>query len=485
MLLFIIFLVVVFVIWINWHSTNVMQQCENYMNLIDVDNVKNVNKIPDFISFLEKNWTKIHKKTHSNKLYQDKIGQFLAALSVFKESDIYEKRDLIYKKQVCNVLTHTIKDKNLKKQVITEIKNYSKYIPEIANNEEDHFTRNLLNHYVHKGSPVEGEHIEIEYPDVFKNINSLCLKYLTDNQHTTDLILNGLHRIGKDFANGHDFCAVVNDIITDIYPKEPMTILEYLKNKKVINSEQAENYKNQYDEYERILKNNYKKDEIWKKRDKLQQELYYEYICYIIKNGDADEYIKLSEKLDRLLFRVHSPKTWRDDDWLKAHKKVLDARVYGINLLLLFYPKDFKNEFLDNDEKVSADYVLKFKQDIDTILSAYYPVPNFLNHAKEILDAYITGNTPLEKLSYDATWHNDYERKLDEIQLLTLSPYEIFGYTVGYLTRCVTTGGRPIKKYLPIKDSALIAYLDSLGIDDACELYTRIDYLRTDIYRSY
>ena len=503
MLFFIILLIVGLVIWANWHCAHIIQQCDNYIKLIDTgDNAKNINKIPECVAFWEKNWTKIHKKAQTDRQYRDKFGRFLISLSMFMEYKIHDKKDFTYRKQLSDVLTHTVKDKDLRKQIITEIKN-SKYIPKIENNEEDHFTYNLLNHYVQKGNPVDWEYVAIEYPDVFKNINSLSLQYLKENTYITKSILSNLHDIGKNFAENNEFFTVVEDIIPYIYPKEPMAILKYLKNKKVITSEQAENYQNQYDEYEDILKNNHKNsDETWKKRDELQQELYYEYICYIVKNGDIDEYVWLSEKIGWLLFRVYSPGNRRyldrsKDDRLNAHKKMLDANTYGIHPLLLFAPKTFEEDryktklyTIETGESlevsVSVTYILKFKQDIDTILSVCYHVPNFLNHAREILDAYITGNTPFEKLSYDAKWHNSYDRKLDEIQLQTLSPYEIFGYTVGYLTCCVDKKRRIPAKYLPIKDSAFIAYLDSLydsEFDNTCNLYNTLNNMCETIYR--
>ena len=215
-----------------------------------------------------------------------------------------------------------------------------------------------------------------------------------------------------------------------------------INRKKIIESEQKRD--------DTALKKN---DELWKKYHEIKRYILSEYVCTIVKNGDLDEYIKLSEKLGRLLFRVDAPgsKKYIDRsnyDWLEAHKKILNARVYGINILLLFGSKDFENDSYDTEyysqyskevikTTVSADYVLKFKQEIDKVLSEYYPVPNFLTHAKEILDAYITGKTFCKQMhSHDgkiAGWHDNYGRKLCDIQLSSLSPYESFGFSTGYL----------------------------------------------------
>lgn len=532
MLFFIILLIVGLAIWANWHYVHIIQQCEKYINLIDTDdNPKNIDKIPECVSFLEKNWTKIRKKAFTDNQYHDKIGDFLTSLCGFKEREIYQKKAFIYGQQLCGVLTHTIKDKELKKQIATEIKN-NKYIPKIENNEEDHFSWNLLNHFVHVGNPVDGESIEIRYPDVFKNINVLSLQYLKDNKYKMEKIVDELHRAGERFLEpktkwkesyekyretaqipdlmrksqySHSCFEIVSRLGGNIYPKTGYDVLNYLLNKKVIDNQTAKEYKS-------ILDGTYDKEKAKKEAKIFKETFGYEYsmetsiddnmrskyIEQIIQHGDINEYIWLSDALGRLLFRVDSPGYYKygdrsKDDWLISHKKMLDANTYGINPLLLFSPKDFEgdNYYYENAkvrESVLTEPIIKFKQDIDTILSAYYPVPNFLNHAREILDAYITGNTPFEKLSYDATWYNNYDRKLAEIQLQTLSPYEIFGYTVGYLTYCVSIKKRFPAKYLQIKDSALIAYLDSLEdktFDDTCELYTRIDNLRTAIYRWY
>lgn len=525
MLFFIILLIVGLAIWANWHYAHIIKQCDNYINLIDTgNNPKNINKIPECVSFLEKNWTKIHKKAQTDRQYRDKFGQFLISLRMFMEYKIHDKKDFTYRKQLSDVLTHTVKDKDLKKQIITEIKN-SKYIPKIENNEEDHFTYNLLNHYVHIGNPVDGEGIEIKYPDVFKNINVLSLQYLKDNKYKMEKIVDELHQAGKRFLepktkweenyekyrktgkipelmrkieNSNSCFEIIRTLGSYIYPKTRYDILNYLLKKNVIDTQTAEEYKSIFDgTYDKAKAK--KRTELLKEihgeryslEGSIDDDIRFKYIEQIIQHGDINEYIWLSDTLGKLLFRVESPGYYKycdrsNSDWLDSHKKVLNARTYGINPLLLFNTKDFAG---DNyyDKNVLTEPVIKFKQDIDTILSAYYPVPNFLNHAREILDAYITGNTPFEKSSYNATWHNNYDRKMDEIQLQTLSPYEIFGYTVGYLTYCVDKKRYISAKYLPaVKDSAFIAYLDSSydsEFDNTCNLYNILNNMCETIYR--
>ncbi len=466
-MLFFVFLIIIGIIIIsNLRIKQIMQRCDDHINQIcdNGEDIQHPEKIPVYISFLKKHSIRITKLIRTNSEFQKKLENFDYKLNFFVNEIIRKKRDSLYRQQLSTLLTHTIKDKDLKKQIITEIKN-SEYIPKIENNEEEHFTYNLLNHYVHKGNPVDGEKIEIIYPDVLENINLLSLKYLKDNKDATYLLLSELHRVGRYFAERNDFFTVVKYIITHIDPKEPMNILKNLKAKKIINSEQAEIYKKEYDEY--VLKNNRKNnDKLLKKWDELQYGLYFEYVCDIIKNGAINEYIWLSNTLERLLFCVDSPRYYKyyNRSWLISHKKMLDARIYGINPLLLFNPKEFE------DYNYLTETIIKFKQDIDTILSAYYPVPNFLNHAKEILDAYITGNSFCKQIRgprmKSAGWYDDYNRKLCDIQLADLSPYEFFGFSTGYLENSLDFEKRIYIQYdyilRSIKDIAFKAYLKSM-----------------------
>ena len=515
MLLFILILVVIgVVIFLDWRTKQIIQQCNNYINQIcdNGDDIKYPEQLPDFLAFLKKHAVKANKLLRTNNEFNELIKNFDIKLGSFTREIIHEKELSLYKKQLSNVLTHTIKDKELKKQIVAEIQN-SEYIPKIENNEEDNFKYNLLNHFVHKNDSG-WEYIEVKYPEIFKQINTLCLQYLKDNSYYMNALISNLQKIGQkftqpitdgdnayktyqktgqvsalktvSFADSYN-SSIIKTLGEYLYPKTNKEILEYLVEKKLIDITTAKKYKSILDRtYDKkkaekeieVFKEIYGKD--YSIEINTEQNVRYLYVRYIIEHGDINDYLWLSDKLGRILFRVDSPYRWyplerSNDDWLKAHKKILNARTYGINPLLLFGPDDFKKEnSYDGDNitifgSVRTESVIRLKQDIDNALSNYYPVPNFLNHAKEILDAYITGNTFNAKMhsihKQTAAWHDNYDRKLREIQLSTLSPYESFGFSVGYLRCSLNLEKRiPVKDFLAgeLQDSAFVAYLQSM-----------------------
>lgn len=516
MLLFIlIFVVIGVVIFLDWRTKQIIQQCNNYINQIcdDDGNIKHPEKIAEFTSFIKRYNIKISKLLRTNNEFNELIKNFDIKLGSFTREIIHEKELSLYKKQLSNVLTHTIKDKDLKKQIVAEIQN-SEYIPKIENNEKDNFKYNILNHFVHKGNPVDWEYIDVEYPKIFTQINTVCLQYLKDNSYYMNALISALQKIGQKFtqpiidrdnayktyqktgqvsalktvslADSYN-SSIIKTLGEYLYPKTNKEILEYLVEKKLIDITTAKKYKSILDRtYDKkkaekeieVFKEIYGKD--YSIEGDTENVIRYLYVRYIIEYGDINDYLWLSDKLGRILFRVDSPYRWyplerSNDDWLKAHKKILNARTYGINPLLLFAPDDFKGKnSYDGDNKtiigsVCTESVIQLKQDIDIALSNYYPVPNFLNHAKEILDAYITGNTFNAKMhsihKQTAAWHDNYDRKLREIQLSTLSPYESFGFSVGYLGCALNLEKRiPVKDFLAgeLQDSAFVTYLQSM-----------------------
>lgn len=500
-MLFFVFLIIIGIIIIsNLRIKQIMQRCDDHINQIcdNGEDIQHPEKIPVYISFLKKHSIRITKLIRTNSEFQKKLENFDYKLNFFVNEIIRKKRDSLYRQQLSTLLTHTIKDKDLKKQIITEIKN-SKYIPKIDNNEEEHFTYNLLNHYSSSG----GMGPYIKYPEIFNQINTVCLQFLKDNSYYMKNLISNLQKIGQRFtqlANSAKLGSAdyYNDSIIRtlgsggyLYRKTNNDILEYLVEKKLINTTTAEKYKSIFDgtyDKKKAEKEIETLKEIFGNDYSLETDTYnhirYLYIKHIIEHGDIDDYLWLSDKLERILFLVDSPSSWTyavllKSDWLNKHKKMLDARTYGINPLLLFGPDDFKGECYYDINKIDkttalrsvrTESVIELKQAIDSALSAYYPVPNFFNHAKEILDAYITGNSFCKQIRgprmKSAGWYDDYNRKLCDIQLADLSPYEFFGFSTGYLENSLDFKKRIYIQYdyilRSIKDIAFKAYLKSM-----------------------
>lgn len=495
-MLFFVFLIIIGIIIIsNLRIKQIMQRCDDHINQIcdNGEDIQHPEKIPVYISFLKKHSIRITKLIRTNSEFQKKLENFDYKLNFFVNEIIRKKRDSLYRQQLSTLLTHTIKDKDLKKQIITEIKN-SKYIPKIDNNEEEHFTYNLLNHY----SSSEEMGLYIKYPEIFNQINTVCLQFLKDNSCYMKNLISNLQKIGQKFtqlANSAKLGSAdySNDSIIRtlgssgyLYPKTNNDILEYLVEKKLINTITAEKYKSIFDgtyDKKKAEKEIETLKEIFGNDYSLETDTYnhirYLYVKHIIEHGDIDDYLWLSDKLERILFLVDSPSPWSfrfKSDRLNKHKKMLDARTYGINPLLLFGQDDFKGESCYNVDEtatlrnVRTESMIELKQEIDNVLSEYYPVPNFFNHAKEILDAYITGNSFCKQIRgprmKSAGWYDDYNRKLCDIQLADLSPYEFFGFSTGYLENSLDFKKRIYIQYdyilRSIKDIAFKAYLKSM-----------------------
>ncbi|MBR4316528.1 MAG: hypothetical protein IKP65_06170 [Alphaproteobacteria bacterium] len=156
-----------------------------------------------------------------------------------------------------------------------------------------------------------------------------------------------------------------------------------------------------------------------------KSHIYSEYIKSIILQGKVKDYIWLSEVITKFILRAQN------------NKEIIDARNHGINPFLLIteydensYKRTFPKEYdylyyyhhMENYEKetvqlIYLDNLIRFKKDIDNILSSYYPVPNFLNHAIEIIYSY-------------EHFKNAYGNMNLDTKLETLSPYQLFGFTV-------------------------------------------------------
>ena len=409
---------------------------ENRIYDKDKYEMKNPQEIPEYLSFIRKNAKIMKHKMLANE-------EFSWHIEYYVNEKIWEKHDQLYIKQLCNVLTHTVRDKDLKSQIITEIKN-SKYCKYMSNDVQDEYI--ILNNWsIYKWLD----------DSIFANIKKVVLQYLDVNSSKKTELLDKLHYVGQKNSNDDNlwlFRRYIGDE-TSIYD-----MLEYLTDKKIMSIERAEQYK------DILSKGN--------ASESLYEDVGYEYAHNIITNGDVEDYIFLSNKIMSLLFRVDEPGTLlyaprSDKESLAARKLMLDARYKGLNPLLLFKSNDFENShyFIKPGMAIKIWNVLQLKFSIDCILSTYFPVLDFLDHAKEISDAYITGSSFIKDILEQKT----ITRSLFDIQLQALSPYELFGFTAGYLCTSFDLEKRCpveyIKKYIRhehIKDEDMVKYLEAI-----------------------
>ena len=118
-MLFFVFLIIIGIIIIsNLRIKQIMQRCDDHINQIcdNGEDIQHPEKIPVYISFLKKHSIRITKLIRTNSEFQKKLENFDYKLNFFVNEIIRKKRDSLYRQQLSTLLTHTIKDKDLKKR---------------------------------------------------------------------------------------------------------------------------------------------------------------------------------------------------------------------------------------------------------------------------------------------------------------------------------------------------------------------------------